>query len=129
MRMLRKLCEKCKIFFPPQPKLLARLGLPQGRVAELCKPFVFKPGMVDENEVEIDPCETCHGIGFKGRTGIFELLVMNDQLRQAILSSPRLDKLSAIAAKSGHISMQQEGIVLIARGLTSIDELQRVLKA
>ncbi len=129
MRLIRKLCEKCRVAYVPHPSLLQKLGIPQGRIAELFKPFVFRPGMLDENEKEIDPCPKCQGIGYKGRTGIFELLIVNDTLREAIIKTPHLGKLAAIAQRAGHISMQQEGIVQVARGLTSIEELQRVLKA
>lgn len=129
MRLIRKLCESCKISFVPHPSLLQKLGLPPGRIGELYKPYLFKPGMLDDKEEEIPPCPKCRGIGYKGRTGIFELLMLNDELRTALIQAPRLEKLTAIAAASRHISMQQEGIVLVARGLTSIEELQRVLKA
>ena len=129
MRLIRRLCDNCKVAFQPHPTLLQKLGLPPGRVAQLYKPFVYQPGMVDENQVEIQPCTECSGIGYRGRTGIFELLIMNDELRQALVKTPRIDQLSAIAKRHGHVSMQMEGIVLVASGKTSLEELQRVLKA
>lgn len=129
MRLIRKLCPKCKVSFKPHPQLLQKLGLPLGRVDTLFQPYVFKPGTLDENEKEILPCIDCQGIGFKGRTGIFELLVLDDQLRESILQNPKLNILQAAAQAQGHISLQQEGIVLVAKGVTSIDELQRVMKA
>ena len=129
MRIIRKLCDKCKVPFAPHPSLLQKLGIPPGRIGQLYKPFVFQPGMLDDKEKEIVPCSKCHGIGYKGRTGIFELLNVNDEFRQALIQTPRMDKLMAVAQRNGHVSMQQEGIVLVARGITSIEELQRVLKA
>ena len=129
MRLVRKLCDHCKISFKPHPNLLQKLGIPPNRIAEFFKPFVFQPGMLDEKEQEIEPCPQCHGIGYKGRTGIFELLKFNDELRKALVQTPRYDQLIAIAQRHGQITMQQEGIVLVARGLTSIEELQRILKA
>ena len=109
--------------------MLQQLGLPQGRIAELFQPFVYKPGMVDEEENEIEPCATCSGIGYRGRTGLFELLIVTDEIRNAMVNSPRLDKLSAIAKRNNHISLQMEGVVMVAAGRTSIEELQRVLKS
>jgi type II secretory ATPase GspE/PulE/Tfp pilus assembly ATPase PilB-like protein len=129
MRLIRKLCDDCKIGFKPHPKMLQKLGIPRGRVAELYKPFVFRPGMVDEEEKEIEPCTNCHGIGYKGRTGIFELLEFNSDLAQTLIKTPRMDRLMGVAQRYGHISMQHEGLVLVAKGITSIEELQRVLKA
>ena len=129
MRLVRKLCEKCRIGFKPHPSLLQKLGLPPGRIAKLYKPFIFRPGMVDEDDNEIERCKNCCGLGYRGRTGIIELLKIDDELRQAMISKPNLETLSAIAAKNGHISLKQEGLVLVAKGTTSLEELQRVLKA
>ena len=117
-----------KIGFTPAPKLLHQLGLPQGRIAELYKPFVHHPDMVDEDEKPILPCPKCSGIGYQGRTGIFEFLQITDQLRAAIVQKPHLKHLQGVAEQGGHVSMKMEGIVLIAKGITSIEELQRVLK-
>jgi type II secretory ATPase GspE/PulE/Tfp pilus assembly ATPase PilB-like protein len=129
MRLIRLLCDTCKIGFHPHPSLLQKLGIPVGRVAELFKPFIFQPGMLDENENEIEPCPTCSGIGYRGRTGLFEMLTLNDEIREALVNNPRADQIGAIAKRHGHISMQMEGVVVVASGRTSIEELQRVLKS
>ena len=127
MRALRRLCPKCRIEYPPHPKLLQQLGLPAGRVAVLYKPFIFRAGMLDENEEEIQPCEQCSGIGYKSLTGIFELLHVNDELKKAIAKNADSKTLNKIAAANRHVSMRQEGAILVARGETSVEELQRVL--
>ena len=128
MRIIRKLCNSCKMAFAPAPKLVHQLGLPQGRIAELYRPFIHHPDMVDEDENPIPPCPECSGIGYKGRTGIFEFLKVTDELKAAIIQKPQLKHLQAVAEAGGHVSMKMEGIVLIAKGITSIEELQRVLK-
>lgn len=129
MRLIRLLCNDCKIGFQPHPSLVQKLGLPAGRVAELFKPFIFQPGMMDDQDQEIEPCSTCSGIGYRGRTGLFEMLTINDEIREALVKTPRADQIGAIAKRHGHISMQMEGIVKVASGKTSIEELQRVLKS
>lgn len=129
MRLIRLLCESCKIPFKPHPQLLQKLEIPPGRVGNFYQPNVFKPGTLDENEKEILPCSTCQGIGFKGRTGLFELMRMTPELREEILRKPNLAHLQNFLKSQNHISLQQEGVVLIAKGVTSLDELQRVLKA
>jgi type II secretory ATPase GspE/PulE/Tfp pilus assembly ATPase PilB-like protein len=70
----------------------------------------------------------CNGIGYRERTAIFELLEVNDQLREAIVKQPKLEVLRNIARAAGHRSLQEEGILLVAKGATSLSELQRVLK-
>jgi type II secretory ATPase GspE/PulE/Tfp pilus assembly ATPase PilB-like protein len=91
--------------------------------------MVYQPGMVDENDIEIEPCSECAGIGYRGRTGLFEMLTINDDLRRAIVKTPQANKISALAKHQGHISLQMEGIVMVAAGRTSVEELQRVLKS
>lgn len=129
MRTLRRLCPKCRIEYPPHPNLLKKLGLPAGRVGKLYKPFIFRKGMLDEDEEEIQPCEHCSGIGYKGLTGIFELLTVTDELKKAIAKKADSKTLQKIAAANRHVSMLQEGAILVAKGATSVEELQRVLAA
>ena len=73
-------------------------------------------------------CRDCGGVGYKGRIAIFEYLTVTPEMRQALQTQPKLDVLRAVAKKAGHRNMQEEGILLVAMGLTSLAELQRVLK-
>jgi type II secretory ATPase GspE/PulE/Tfp pilus assembly ATPase PilB-like protein len=59
---------------------------------------------------------------------LFELLVVDDQIRGALTSQPNLETIKRIAKAAGHRSIQEEGILQVAQGVTSIGELQRVLK-
>lgn len=128
MRIVRKLCEECRIPYTPHPKLMAQLGIPQGRVRHFFKAFEFEPGMLDEDENEIEPCSHCAGIGYRERTGIFEVLQITDTLRKVMCEKPRMDHLVAAAKASHHISMREMGVLAVASGMTSLEELQRVLK-
>ena len=131
-RLIRKLCEGCRQAYQPQPQLLQKLGIPPGRVQTLYREFQMPPPdqRVDQKgrPIEIETCQQCAGLGFLGRTAIFELLEASDQLKRALKQKPSLDVLRKIAKASGHRSMQDEGIVLVAQGVTSLSELQRVLK-
>lgn len=127
MRRLRKLCPKCKVAYKPHPDLLRKLGLPPGRIAEIYRPFVYREGMVDEDEQEIEPCETCGGIGYFELTGIFEMLEVNEKMKQALTKQPKPETIKAIAQQSRQVAIRQEGALLIAQGITSVEELQRVL--
>lgn len=127
MRSIRMLCEKCKLPYPPNPNLLAKLGIPPGRIQYLYQPFKWNPQMRTEEDEPVDPCPDCMGVGYKELKGLFELLVLNDPIREAVKASPRLDTLTQTAKQSNHVTIQDEGIVLVAKGDTSIEELQRVL--
>ena len=128
MRIVRKLCEECRVAFRPNPMLLQKLGIPPGRINLLYKPFIYQPDMVDESGREIEMCSNCHGIGYHERTGIFELLKITDPIKNVLRQSPNLNQLSAEVRKHKHITMREEGVVLVAKGITSLEELQRILK-
>jgi len=109
-------------FRTPPPQVLQQLGIPEGRVQAFYRPFQPNPQEPKE------PCQVCGGIGYFGRTAIFELLVVGDNVRKALATSPKLDVLRQAARKDGMKSLQEEGVLLVARGVTSLPELMRVLK-
>jgi len=131
-RLVRKLCDSCKQAYQPQPQLLQKLGIPAGRVSMLYREFQPPPPeqRVDEKgrPIEIEICKDCGGVGYLGRTGVFEMLVINNQIREALSRKPNPDNVRQVARASGHRSLQEEGILLVAQGKTSLPELQRVLK-
>ena len=128
-KLVRRLCDNCKVGFEPQPQLLKQLGIPAGRVAMLYQPFVPPPieQQVDENgrPAPIVPCHVCGGRGYVGRIAIFELLSPGDQLRAALMKTQDLAKLNQIAKAEGHRGLQSEAVLTVARGLTSLEELKR----
>jgi type II secretory ATPase GspE/PulE/Tfp pilus assembly ATPase PilB-like protein len=125
-RMIRKLCEKCKEGYTPTPESLKQLGLPEGRVQALYRPPQPQPQPGKEPP---PPCEECLGIGYKGRTAIFELLVMTDAVREVLMKTPKLELVRTAARKAGMRTLQEEGILLVAKGVTSVAELSRILKS
>jgi len=132
VRLIRRLCDQCKQAFQPPPQLLQKLGIPAGRVQVLYQEYKPPPPeeLVDEkgNPIVLPICQKCNGIGYAGRTGLFELLVIDDQIRAALTNQPNLETIKRVAKAAGHRSIQEEGILQVAQGVTSIVELQRVLK-
>jgi type II secretory ATPase GspE/PulE/Tfp pilus assembly ATPase PilB-like protein len=124
VRLVRKLCETCREAYPPPAEVLKQLGLPAGRIESLYRPPT-QP--IDPKHPDV-VCETCQGIGYFGRTGIFELLLVDDTIRQVLTTAPKLENLRAAARKNKHRTLQEEGVLLVARGVTSLQELLRVLK-
>ncbi len=120
VRLIRKLCSECREAYPPPPELLKQLGIPAGRVQSLYR----RPQQPDPKK----PCAACQGIGYKGRTALFELLVVGDTVRQVLGAKPKVELLRSAARKDGMRTVQEEGVLLVARGVTSVEELQRVLK-
>ena len=121
-RLVRKLCDECKEAYQPAPQILQQLGIPEGRI-----PAFYRPRQPDpENPKEI--CDKCNGIGYYGRTAIYELLAVGDGVRRVLASNPKIDLVRQAARKEGMVSLQEEGILLVAKGITSLPELMRVLK-
>jgi type II secretory ATPase GspE/PulE/Tfp pilus assembly ATPase PilB-like protein len=127
-RLIRKLCETCRQAMQPSPELLQKLGIPQGRVQVLYQEKQpLQPGE-QRKRGEPEICPNCRGLGYKGRTAIFEILVFDDKLKQALLKAPNAEAIKKLARAAGHRTLQEEGVLLVALGTTSLAELQRVLK-
>jgi type II secretory ATPase GspE/PulE/Tfp pilus assembly ATPase PilB-like protein len=131
-RLIRRLCDRCKQPFQPTPQLLQKLGIPPGRVQKLFQPTIPPPPeqRVDEkgNRIEIEICRKCNGRGYFGRMAIFELLVVDDVMRQAIAKyAAAPDEIRTIAKKKGHLGFQEEGILCCALGETSLQEVQKMM--
>ncbi len=130
-KLVRRLCDNCKVGYEPPPQLLQKLGIPAGRVALLYNPFIPPPieQQVDENgkPAPITPCHVCEGRGYLGRVAIFELLEPGDKLRAALTKTEDISKLTQIAKSEGFRGTQSEGVLAVARGLTSLDELRKMI--
>ena len=133
-RLVRRLCEKCKQPFQPTPQLLQKLGIPAGRVQKLFQPTIPPPPeqRVDAkgNPIEIEICKKCNGRGYYGRMAIFELLTVDDKLRQVVIKSAgNPDAIRQFAKQNGHLGFQEEGILACALGMTSLQEIQKMMAA
>jgi type II secretory ATPase GspE/PulE/Tfp pilus assembly ATPase PilB-like protein len=121
-RLVRKLCESCKEAYTPPPQVLQQLGIPAGRVQAFYRPPQPNP------EEPKPPCTVCNGIGYFGRTAIFEVLPIGDAVRKVLNNEPKLELLRQAARKDGMKSLQEEGVLLVVKGVTSLPELMRALK-
>ncbi|MGC8640235.1 MAG: GspE/PulE family protein [Isosphaeraceae bacterium] len=117
-RLVRVLCDNCKEPYKPKPEFLKKANLPVEKVDV----FYRKP----ENPEQV--CPQCNGTGYLGRTGIYELLVITEPLREMLRENPSLNKIKAEARKGGMIYIQEDGLRQVIQGRTSIDELLRVVK-
>jgi type II secretory ATPase GspE/PulE/Tfp pilus assembly ATPase PilB-like protein len=127
-RLVRLLCPKCKVRYKPNPDLLRKANLPIDKI----KYFYRPPETPEEGQKgdsgEPETCEHCAGTGYYGRTGIFELLVITDRIRDLIRDNPNLNAIRQEAVKNGMKYLQEDGLRQIIDGKTSIQELMRVAK-
>lgn len=129
-RLVRKLCDKCKQQFQPHPQILQKLGIPPGRVPTFYKQWEPPPPDPDPKKKQEEPeiCKKCQGLGYHGRTGFTEMLIVDDKIREALVKQPKLEVIRLLAKQSGQKSLQDEAILLFCLGVTSLPEIQRVLK-
>lgn len=123
VRLIRKLCDQCKVAYQPSPEALQKLGLP----AKVQTLYQEKTPPAKPPE-DYQPCPQCGDLGYYGRMALFELLIVDDNIRKAIVQQPKLETIRALAQKAGHQSLQQEGLLLMVQGHTSWNELVRVRK-
>ncbi len=112
-RLVRKPCTQCRAPYEPSPRIMAALGLvPEDLAAGT--PMMGKG------------CNTCRETGFRGRTGIFEVLSITDAIRTAMATGAGERALAEAAKQSRTLSMRQSGIAAALAGDTVLDEVLRV---
>lgn len=127
VRLVRRLCTECKEAYEPTQQMLQQMRVPvkQGEQILFYKPPVINPA---DPKAKQKICKKCNGRGYLGRAAMAEVLVMTPAMKQALASTPKLDVLRVEARKAGMKTLQEDGIRLIAAGVTSIEEVTRVLK-
>jgi type II secretory ATPase GspE/PulE/Tfp pilus assembly ATPase PilB-like protein len=125
-RLVRLLCPRCKERYKPNTDLLQRLNLPVEKIKYFYRPPGSKGDDGGEAKVARDVCEHCGGTGYLGRTGIFELLVLNEAIRRLICQNPNLNDIKQEAVKAGMRYLYEDGLRQVIEGRTSIQELLRV---
>jgi type IV pilus assembly protein PilB len=110
-RLVRRICPKCRQQYDPpraMRKTLERMGYPME---------AFFKGV---------GCKRCRNTGFSGRIGVHELLIINDELRDAIISNPAIGPIRRIAARYGMITLKQDGFRKAKEGITTVEEILHV---
>ena len=124
-RVMRRLCEATKVPYDPDDKTLKLLGRKPGSVEHLYKPH-FGP-LLDAQGREV-PDEFCGGLGYKGRIGAYEVLMVDDDVRQAARSGST-GALRTAFRKQGGKYLQEAALARVIAGETSLQEVLRVMKS
>lgn len=125
-RVLRKLCAACKVGYTPEPATLRKLNMDPDKVSKL---FQARSEPMRDARGNPVPCDFCKDLHFKGRIGIYEILVVNDEVRQIIQQGGSVNQLKAIFRKQRSRYLQEQALSLVEEGETSIHEVLRVLKS
>ena len=110
-RLVRLLCNKCKEPYKPEVSILEKLGLPSNSSYT----FFREKG-----------CEECKNTGFKGRIGIFEIMTVNDEIKEMIVRKESSNKIMKACIDNGMKTLRQDGIRKILSGETSLSEVLRL---
>ncbi len=115
-RLVRKLCPKCK------------------RPADIPKEALLRLGVIKSMDEDItvythspSGCDFCKGIGYKGRTAVHEILEVDEEMRRLIAKGATAEDIRDLARKKGIRTLYETGILKVRRGITSIEEVERVL--
>src|SRR5437899_625631 len=110
-RLVRKICPECRERYKPDPDAVALLARqPVG-------PLVLERGR---------GCAACRQTGYRGRTGIFELLVVTEEIKQQLLKAPNAGALRALGESQGMVTLRQDGWRKVQAGITTVEEVLRV---
>ena len=111
-RLVRRICSACREEVMPGSDVLADLDMTSDQAAD--KKFYRGKG-----------CEKCNRTGYKGRLGIYELLIMNDEMRDLIIRNASTEELREVAKRYGMVTLRDSGMQGIFNGLTTADEVIR----
>ena len=111
-RLVRTICKECREPYEPDEELLLELGADAEGLQGAT--FYFGKG-----------CETCHHTGYKGRSGIFEVMMMDDDIRSQVLARESTDKIRDQARSTGMRTLRQSGLRAVTEGRTTVEEVLR----
>ncbi|MDY0061091.1 MAG: type II secretion system ATPase GspE [Myxococcota bacterium] len=116
-RLVRLLCKECRVPYQPTALELQRLGIAPDD-PRLAHATICRPGPVG--------CPECQGTGYRGRTGIYELLEVDDAVRQLVMAHADSGAIRREAMSNGMTTLRGDGVTKILSGRTSIEEVLRV---
>ena len=114
-RLVRTICPKCKVRYKPDPAVIADSGLPP----EMIKQAEFAKGK---------GCSFCNRSGYRGRIGIYELMMINAKLRELMFKGCTTAEIRVEAVNNGMSTLYTDGMLKVIRGVTTFEEVYRVAK-
>jgi general secretion pathway protein E len=117
-RLVRTVCKHCKEFYDPTPEELADVGITPEIMAK------WGNGKLARGK----GCTECNGTGYRGRTGIYEMMLVDDEIRQLILKNVDSNTIKKYAVSRGMVTLRDHGAVKCAKGTTTSTEVLRVVQ-
>jgi type IV pilus assembly protein PilB len=115
-RLARKLCERCRVAYQPEQAELQAAGYPDWLWPEI--PQLFKA----------QGCPACANTGYRGRIGLYEVMQMSEEIERLTVERSSADAIRAVAVQQGMMTLRDDGLEKARMGITSLDEVARVVK-
>jgi type IV pilus assembly protein PilB len=115
-RLARKLCERCRAGYRPEQAELAAAGYPDWLWPEI--PELFKA----------QGCAACANTGYRGRIGLYEVMQMSEEIERLTVERSSAETIRAVAVQQGMMTLREDGLEKARMGITSLDEVARVVK-
>jgi type IV pilus assembly protein PilB len=122
-RLARILCEKCKEPYRPEDAELLEVGFVPEQVGEVGEIFRAPDNRVAKNE-----CKACSGTGYRGRIGLYEVMLRSEEIERLTVERSSADAIRAVAIQQGMRTLKEDGLAKVRAGTTSIEEVMRVVK-
>jgi len=125
-RLVRKVCKKCSTLIDPTEKELSEIkdGL-KNLPKNVQDPTLNKIRIA---KIKEGGCEACNFTGYKGRQGLFEAFLVDSEMEKFILTTPPVSSIRNLAIKKGMVTMYQSGLIDVASGKTTMEEVLRVVE-
>jgi len=124
-RAVRKLCEACKVGYTPDATLLKKLNMDPAKVSKL---FQARSSPMKDAKGNPVPCTFCNDLAFKGRVGVYELLVIDEEMRNLLLNNGSDNQIKQAFRNQKGRYLQEVALELVELGVTSVNEVQRCLR-
>jgi general secretion pathway protein E len=125
-KLIRKLCMACKVEYSPDPETLRRLNMSPDKVGSL---FQARSISLKDAKGADMVCSFCSDMRFKGRTGVYELFTVDDEVRQSIVAGGSVNQLKMLFKKQKQKYLQEQAVAKAVDGETSLQEVARMLKS
>lgn len=127
-RLVRRVCDECRIPYTPTPEELGRFGLTTSRDAQLTlyRANSLTAQQIQSARAQNTLCGKCTGSGYKGRCGVYEVMKITDRLQVMISKGAPSDQIKEVAIEEGMQTLLAYSLNLVRQGMTTLEEVERV---
>lgn len=123
-RLVRTLCTSCKKEHPLEGEAKKRIESILSTIADVS----YLEGISTDTVWAAESCSECNNTGYKGRVGVFEAILTDEAIEQVVQNNPSEREIRKAAAPQNILTMEQDGVVKVLKGITTLEEIERVIE-